>query len=468
MRVVAIATLSVGLFVGQANAQSDAGVRMQPSPYCNPNAVGCNLHDVDFEYHHDAFEGIGVDTGWVPSSGAIQLRFGLALTGRTDVSMGGTVITQWPAAIDTQVRGRPGTGHLAMNYGVVIIAQLRFSATILGAHYDWEGDIPIGSGLSDLASIAETTFDPFVLPGDILRPVTISDSSARFRLLSYDLAGSFISIPGLSGGLAIDVQGNLATSYMTNEIVIAGTDSIVETDGSSRIYPPEGSSNFGAATDIVVHPNGTLAYDGTISVFPNVFISLLGFDFDYDIAEIPIRFGAGGMEVMFPDDTAHVGLPDIDFSVSAVDFGTVEPGVTEHRPLTIANVGEAPLEIMPRRVSGGFNVTGDTVVINPGESIDLDVTFLSTMGGPAGANLQLDTNDPDRPLIVVRLTADVPETDAGMDTDAGVGDGGFMGRPSQTGGCGCEVAPTRSSPHWILLMLAFASLLFARRVRRVR
>lgn len=468
VRTVVAATLLVGVFVGHANAQSDAGVRMQPSPYCDPHAVGCSLHDVDFEYHHDAFAGAGFDTGWVPSSGAIQLRFALGLAGSTDVSMGGSVVTQWPAAIDTQVRGRPGTGHLAMNYGVVLQAQLRFSATILGAHYGWEGDIPIGSGLSDLAAIADTTFDPFALPGDILRPVTISDSSARFRLLSYDLAGSFVSIPGLSGGLAIEVQGNLATSYLTSNILIAGADPIVETDGNTRIYPAEGTTNFGAATDVVVQPNGNLSYDGTISIFPTVFVSLLGFDFNYDITEIPIHFGAGGMDVAFPEDTAHVPLPDIDFSVTAVDFGTVEPALTEHRPLTIANAGEAPLEIMPRRVGGGFNATRDTLVINPGESTDLDVTFLSTVGGHAAANLQLDTNDPDRPLIVVRLTADVPETDAGTDTDAGVDDGGVIGRPPQTGGCGCDVAGTHASSAWTLIALALLVIPFATRNRRRR
>jgi hypothetical protein len=452
-----------------AHAQDpDGGVRMQPSPYCPVDAVGCNLTDVDFEYHHDAFAGAGFDTGWIPSSGAIQLRFALALTGRTDVTMGGTVVTSWPPALDTQVVGRPGTGHLGMNYGVTLVAQLRFHASILGASYSWEGSIPTPAILSDLAAVAETTFNPFALPGDILRPVTVSDSSARFHLISYGLTDDIISIPGLNGGIAIDMEGALSTSYQTNSIVIANADSIVATDGHSRVFPEEGATEgFGAFKNIVLHPDGTLAYDGTITLYPTVFITLLGFDFDYDIAEIPIHFGAGGMEVMFADDIAHVPLPDVDFSVSSVDFGTVEAATTEHRTLTIGNAGEAPLELSPRGLRNGFNAPRDTIVIMPGESEELDVTFLSTTPGSASSNLQIDTNDPDAPLLFVRLSASVPASDAGTLSDGGVNDDASFGAPfpPQSGGCGCDIATSRSATP---LALALAMLVLGLVVRRAR
>lgn len=465
--------LVVGVLLAVATSaraqEADAGVREQPSPYCPTGSVGCELTDVDFEYHHDAFGGVGFDTGWVPSSGSIQLRFALGLTGRTDVTMGGTVVTSWPSALDVQVVGRPGTGHLSMNYGVTFIARLRFDVSILGASYTWEGDIPIGTGLGDLASVGETTFNPFALPGDILRPVTISDSSARVRLISYDVIGGLIDIPGIGGGIAVDLQGSLATSYQTNSIEIANADPIEATDGHSRVFPEEGAIGFGASKDIVLHPYGTLAYDGTITVYPNVYISLLGYGFHYDVAEIPIHFGAGGMDVEFNDDTAHVGLPDIDFSVTDVDFGDVQPATTLHRPLTIANRGEAPLELSPRGLGSGFNAPRSNIVIMPGESADLDVSFLSTSSGAKSANLQIDTNDPDSPLLFVRLRANVLGGDAGVSSDGGVGDAGEDGGvpfPQQSGGCGCDVAGARTPGRLAFVLVLGIAFMMRRRKQR--
>jgi len=195
-----------------------------PSPRadCPPDHVGCHRADVDFHHRDALFDDVMLDSGWVPAGSPLQVRFAVFLGGSTEVDLGGTAVTSWPPALDVAVPGRPGTGRLAMNYGLEIIARVRFDVTVAGARYTWEGDIPIPGGIPrDLRLADELIFDPFVLPPSEPRPVLIWDDTDVVTVLNVDITDSLIPIPGIGGGFLVDAVGSLEGAYQTDRIEVS-------------------------------------------------------------------------------------------------------------------------------------------------------------------------------------------------------------------------------------------------------
>src|SRR5690606_29029694 len=77
-------------------------------PTCEPDQVGCHSADVDFHHEDVLFDGIMLDSGWVPSGSPLQVRFAVFAGGSTVVDLGGTAMTSWPAALEVAVPGRAG------------------------------------------------------------------------------------------------------------------------------------------------------------------------------------------------------------------------------------------------------------------------------------------------------------------------------------------------------------------------
>jgi MYXO-CTERM domain-containing protein len=434
---------------------------------CPGSAVGCDTQDVDFSYRASLFDTVDLDSGWVPASSPVQLRFAFRMAGFTQVDMGGTLVTSWPFPLSGQLAGRPATGSLTIDYGVELVARMKIDLVVAGIHYRWEGDIPgLGSITGDYRMASTVPFDPFVLPGTASRPIPIADATDRVTVISYDALGGLIgSIPGISGGVAIDLQAALDASYQSERIVVAGADPILEELGTTRILPDEGASDFGGAKDVVLHPEGTLDYNGTLHVFPNIYISLLGRSWNFDIADVAIPLVDTSANAVFPDETVHVPLPAIAMLPTNWDLGEVTIGSTSEQYLDIANDGEAPLVVRARLIAPPFDVSTTPVVVPPHAVTRLAVYFSPETEATAAGTLFLETNDPDDALVLVMLRGHglaVPEV------DAGVGDAGVMPRGhADSGGCGCRVA---AAPGGNAGLTAFALLALGAlaRVRRRR
>lgn len=416
-----------------------------PAP-CPARAVGCDLQNVDYTWRAALFDTIDLDTGWVPASSPIQLRFGFRLASATEIELGGTAVTSWPVPLDFGLVGRPGTGRLSLDYGYEIIARLRIDVTIAGARYDWEGNIPIPGGIPrDIGFRATTTFDPFVLPGARARPVTVADTTMRFRVFSYDALGSFVPIPGIGGGVAVDLEGMLEAAYRSERVVVAGSPAIEREGGTTRVLPDEGADDYGAAKDIVAHPEGVVEYDGALVVHPTLYVELVGRRFDYTIVSIPIPIVDASDDVVFDDQTIHVPLPALGMLPTRIDLGDVDVGASAEALLDIRNDGEAPLVVRPRMPPRPFDVRTPELMVSPRSTARMVVACAPTAPGPAAANLLLDTNDPDDPSALVMLRCNgnelPPPPDAGA-PDLGVSP---PGGPSDAGGCGCRAAGAASA-----------------------
>jgi MYXO-CTERM domain-containing protein len=431
---------------------------------CPPDVAGCHYAEVDFHHRDALFDDVMFDTGWVPSGAPVQVRFGVFLGGSTEVDLGGTVFTSWPAGLEVAVPGRPLTGRFAVNYGLEVVARIRFDVSVAGVRYTWEGDIPIPGGIPrDLRLADDLIFDPFVLPPRDPRPVLVWDDTDVVTVLDVDLTDAIIPIPGIGGGFLVDAVGELEGRYQTDSIDLSDAIApIVEEDASTLVRPDPGAVGFGAAKDLTVLPHGTIGYEGIITLLPRLYIEILGRRFDLTLAEIPVDVVDRSTDTDFNTAEVHVPLPDVRVDPTNLVFGEVMAGASSELLLTIANDGEAELAVSLRTPSAPFSVASPSAVIPPSSSVRIAVRFDPVDDGSRSGVLLLDTNDPDTPLVTVRLNGNGfgAFDDAGL-ADGGVGDGGYG---TMDGGCGCRTVPTSStSPAWAAVGLLALALVRRRR-----
>ena len=291
-------------------------------------------------------------------------------------------------------------------------------------------------------------FDPLLLPPSE-RPVMVSDTTDPVRVLSYDALGGFIPVPGVGGGIALTLTGSLAASYQTERIVVVDALPILEEDAFTIVGPDPGIVGFGRAKDLLVHPEGTLSYDGALIVAPVLYLSFAGTRRDFPLVEIPIPLVNTDVDAIFDDANVHVPLPDVDVTPVALELGPTLVGDVAEDTVMVSNRGEADSVVTVRTPAAPFGARPSSFTLPPATNALLTVSYApslvdpDTAVGPAAALLVLETNDPDEPEVVLRLRGEglaPPMPDAGvmMDTDAGA-----IGPPApMDGGCGCRVAGT--------------------------
>jgi len=450
--MLALAALASCAVVGVARAQDGGAPRadggVSSGEGCPADAVGCHDDRLSWLHRDSAFDTIDYDSGWVPSSGRIQLRFGVHVGGSTEVAMSADASASWPLPISIAVPGTPDTGRLQIDYGLEITARLRFDVSVAGIRYHWEGDIPIPFFPEDLRMADEASFDPMLLAGTRdMRPANVSDTTDRFVLVRYDAIGGFISLPGIGGGLAADTQIRLDASYQTDRVVVSGAAEPIETEnGIVVVHPAGGATDFGAAVDAAIHPEGTLTYDGFITIWPNLYLSIAGVRFHYDIAEIVLHVLDNSVDVVFDDSTLHVPLPDIEITPE-LDVGETNVGDTISRALDITNAGEAELVVDARMPRTPFAVPMPHLVVPPGATGSLVVELSPEMLAETRGTLALETNDPDEPLVLVHLLgAGIEGVKHDDPTTPGAG-------ATTDGGCGCRA--TGAARHSIGAPLPF-------------
>lgn len=434
---------------------------------CPPDAVGCHSTDVDFHHREALFDDVMLDSGWVPAGSPLQVRFGVFIGGSTEVDLGGTATTSWPPALDVAIPGRPGTGRLAMNYGIEIVAMIRFDVEVAGVRYRWEGDIPIPGGIPrDLRLFDEIVFDPFVLPPSEPRPVLAWDDTEVVRVLEVDLTDAIIPIPGIGGGFLVDAVGALETGYRTDRIEISDALEAITEEGASVVVRADpGARELGPAKDYEVLPRGTLSYEGEITVIPRLFVEIVGRRFDLTLAEVPLRIVSLDRPTRFDPAAVHVPLPDIRVEPTSLALGEAPVGGSVEQLLTVHNDGESPLYVSVTPPREPFAAPSPGLMIPPRSSARLAVRFEPTELGDEGAILSLTSNDPDEPLVIVRLSGTGVGAAPGQDGGA-FGDGGPRGEIA--GGCSCRAVggPGAASP--ALAICALGVLVALRRRARHR
>lgn len=433
---------------------------------CEEDPLRCATAPIQFDHTDSLPIEWSFDTGWVPANSPLQVHIWAGVYANTRVSLKGAHVTSWePESAGTlwlETPGDPMGGRLSYHYGAELGAQAAVHIEVLGQKYDWIGDIPYVPQF-DFQVEAEDTFDAWAFP-----PGFALSSKTDPQQLAQVSIGSIIggSIPGIDGGFELDVAMELTATYTTAAIILMEKDKpvaggpILSEDGvSSMLY------SGGPFSEVDVHPEGAVDYDGTLHVIPAFYVELLGQSWSIPIADIPLSFPITKSQWSFDPVRVHTPLPDLQLPVTELDFGKVEVGQKNLEPFDLTNAGEAKLAVAIAGDEEAFELWDTALDIAPGETIQSAFRFVPTHSGPFEATVLISSNDPDKPLQQVLLKGvgvDAPpvviETEDPSDLD---------GDLDQAGSCACRTggAPSGGGSGAALFALGLG-LVLARRKKR--
>lgn len=433
---------------------------------CEEDPLYCATSPISFQHLDSLPIEWNFDTGWTPPNSPLQVHIWAGVYANTRVSLQGAFVTSWEAekagTLMLQTPGDPLGGMIGYHYGAELGAQAAVHVQILGVNYDWVGDIPYVPQF-DFQVEAEDKFDAWAFPPGF----SLSSKTAQQKLAQVSI-GSIIgaSIPGIDGGFELDVAMELTATYTTTAIVMTEQDAPVS---GGPILSDDGASSMlysgGAFTEVDVHPEGTVDYDGTLHIIPAFYVELLGQSWSIPIADIPLSFPITQTQWSFDPVRVHTPLPDLTLPLTEVDFGKVEVGQKNLEPFDLTNDGEAKLAVAMAGDSDVFELWDTALEIPPGETIQSAFRFVPTQAGEFSAVVLVSSNDPDEPLQQVLLKGtgvDAPpigiETEEGPDLDGNI---------EEPAGCACRASGEGdggATP--FAALLALGAVVAVRRSRR--
>lgn len=440
---------------------------------CADNLPQCEGAEIAFEKTVALPAQGGFDTGWVPANSPLQVHLWAQLYAESSVALAGSLRTSWPEPLTLATPGTPGTGALAIHYGVDVGAEASVTITVLGQTYNWTGDIPYVPQF-DFQVDASDSFDPWAFDGVSVDGSTLPQTLAQVDVT--DLIGA--SIPGISGGFELDTAVDLSATYTTTQILLRDPDSgdlvsggaiTAEDDLSAADYAG------GPSIDVDVQPQGEVLYEGTLHLIPAFYVDLLGQSFSIPIADIPIPFSFVDKDWMFDAVSVHVPLPDIALASGhqpggpvddpgaprVVDLGQILVGDTRTMKLPVTNDGEENLVGQVSADEPAFVVDTPDLSIDAGLEQTIEVSFTGTELGAFVGHVHVASNDPDEPTREVEIRIAVVEA-----LGEGGGGGGGAADASPDDGCDCRAAAGRDADGALaggLALLGLAGALARRR-----
>lgn len=223
--------------------------------------------------------------------------------------------------------------------------------------------------------------------GDTIGGVTLT-SAASVQAGAINDSGQAVFIWSVSGGVEhlffVPDASDLGTGtrlLSTGDLVDVDDDTIADFE----------VDDFNAST--VIGPGLDLAEDGFVYV-------------EVDLVPAAPPLG-GAVEAIL-----RLGLPVPNVAVSppAHDYGPVTVGVTASQGFTVENVGNADLTVTSTVITGDadFQIVagGGGFVLGPGGTELITIEFTPSVAGPRSADLEIASDDPDTPLLVVPLTGE--------------------------------------------------------------
>jgi MYXO-CTERM domain-containing protein len=254
-----------------------------------------------------------MDTGWLPADESIQVRF--------IIELGDTFAAELPgdAVLDgsqLSFDGEQDAGSFMMNVGPEVQCLLRLDLDVPGVGpVEWEGEIPYTPNF-DFRFDDETSYTPFLLQGSPDRPASLQDEVPQYRLIEVDLAGSVIPVPGISGGIAVDVAGLMNATLQGDRIAVDQLEITQEGQSIQPDLPASGGWQEQCSYD------ATLGVSGTLYFYPTVFVEILLSEYELAEFEIPV-------DVPEVQDDWSFDPEDISFDVGSPDGGQPDGTTTD-------------------------------------------------------------------------------------------------------------------------------------------
>jgi len=97
------------------------------------------------------------------------------------------------------------------------------------------------------------------------------------------------------------------------------------------------------------------------------------------------------------------GIPQIEISADSLNFGTVYIGEDSTKTITISNLGNGTLIADAHTNTNEYSVSPANFNIEPGETLNVEITFAPTYEGIITDTLVISSNDPENPEIQIEL-----------------------------------------------------------------
>jgi MYXO-CTERM domain-containing protein len=342
------------------------------------------------------------DTGWFPSGSPVQARIASQLDATTAVGMTVIPVACWDSdgVMTMSLQPALGTGGLDVQYGASVQLYGQINTSVLGYQINWEGQIPVPY-IGNLQLGGSAAFDPIVLPDSPTPAVSVSGETNPITLLSTNLLSAIIDITGISGGLALEVQGAMTTTYWSNDITVQpGATAPASLTSASATAPVAGP--FGPSLDTTLAVDGTVEYAPSL-VFSLAFkVSILGITVaNLQFAEVDVALPSFDRQIQLTAPVVDIPLPQLGPVPATLDD-------TSSATLHLTNTGTLALDV--EQVAGPAFAP---LAIPPGGAVDV------TVPASTAPDLVLATNDPSHPTVTIALTANGDGGDGGSDGDGG-------------------------------------------------
>jgi hypothetical protein len=461
----------------------DSGAGATIAAYCGDAEMQCVIAPLQFQKKVQLPIAFNYDTGWIPDSfKELQVRFHVAVPAETVVKLAGQFKTTWPKPLTLATPGDRYSGLLKFDYGLIVEALAKIDVTVAGYHVTWQGPIPYTPHI-DFHVLGGAVFNSWAYETD---PVSASGFTAPVELFELDILALVADIPPqvAAGGLKLKVKGELKATYHTKSM---NFDAIVTPPVSIQSYKTQDGTTLHASAqgpyvEYDVHPEGLAHYDGVLHLIPNLYVSVLGQDFDMPVYDFPVKMPLGDQDFIFDKQRIHVPLPDVQkVTPATVDFGRIDIGTSKRASIPLSNAGEAKARVVAQvdaSQASIFRVLASTVFMDPLKTDEVQLRFVPKELGQFRTTLHLMTNDPDTPTQNIELVgeavpegtstdrdAEVIDDDAGEQDAHGVPQGYY--NSMEDSGCACGVSG-RSLAGWLSWGVAATAAGIALRRRRRR
>jgi hypothetical protein len=298
----------------------------------------------------------------------------------------------------------------------------------------WTAPAPVRgltiAGSSLLVAAGEGGWAELALEGELeaLRSVADADSDAR----ALTMVGGVVYVADARAGLrayeGTSLRGTLALDPALDVVASGGALAVTTLEGvawvdidtptapslrSSVVTPGSAMAVAAVDTRLVVADFTDIAVvssaDTLLDVEPLVGDDLL--DRTRAVAVDPVT----GRVVLAQWDSLHLfdsacdgAAPSLWPDRRTLDFRVVSPGAARSLVVALRNEGDAPLSVTEVRTAmPGVSTDFEPLVLEPKTAAAFEVSFTAPDGDPYEGALEIVSNDPDQPVFVLPMSANI-------------------------------------------------------------
>lgn len=381
------------------------------------------------------FVDVGLDSGWVPSSGALGVRLELVANGNMMVEEDGRAHLFWPEDLQFQFEGLEDGGLLSLDTILSTIVSIRFDI----AGYQYEAPI----STFDVPMEADEVFDSF----SVGTPLSLNLES-NSNIVDFSTTLLVVVDVNFYG----NVRPNVSLNFHPLQWDVEG-EILEEEDGIITFPPQLGARRWDGEARYLAEIDAQLDVD-FVPTF-EVCVPILGCR-QWEPVDIPLSSNNDAFIHEFSSVPLSFPLPSLSYAEESIDFGILGVDALGNHEFALENIGDLLLSGSASIVSGTeyFSVYPNQFLADSNRGDGMMVSFIGGEEGTYEGILELVSNDPAQPSIQVALTAQVSaqeeENIGGKEIDG-----------EMVGGCGCA---SQKTPPFSLLLL-FPALAMYRRKR---